>query len=252
MPKLRIDKIISDSGAASRRECAALIKRGAVTVDGVAVCSASDKFDPQEVKICVGGRVIDYKPFRYVMLNKPAGYVSATQDRRESTVMELLGEELRGFDLFPAGRLDKDAEGLLLLTNDGDYAHRVISPKKNISKLYYVTVQEPLEDRDRLAFENGIVLTDGTQCLPGELYILSSKQGLVRIHEGKYHQVKRMLAALGKPVEYLKRLCIGGLMLDDALSPGQYRELTVDGAAAVFDKSADECLETLLKQKLWT
>jgi 16S rRNA pseudouridine516 synthase len=237
MEKMRLDKIIADAGLASRREAAQLIKDGFVTVDGRTAASGAEKYDPDAAAIAVAGRAVVYSKKHYLMMNKPAGVVSATEDRSEKTVLDLLG----GFDarlkLFPAGRLDKDAEGLLILTDDGEYAHRVISPSKNIWKTYYVETDGELTDGDARAFGDGIVLKDGLECLPAVLEIVSpaEKRGAyVRIREGKYHQVKRMLASRGKPVTYLKRVSVGGLKLDENLAPGAYRAMTEAEIASVF------------------
>jgi 16S rRNA pseudouridine516 synthase len=234
MALLRIDKIIADCGAASRKEAAALIKRGSVLANGVRVKSPSDKFDPDSDEISVNGQMLSYKKFRYIMMNKPSGYISSTEDAREKTVIELLDDGLKKQKLFPAGRLDKDAVGLLILTNDGEYAHNVISPNKKVDKRYYVRVDGVLTQNDCRSFESGIVLKDGLECRPAKLSILSDNEGYVRIHEGKYHQVKRMLASLGKPVLYLKRCTIGSLQLDESLQPGEYREMTEEERLAVF------------------
>lgn len=248
MPKLRLDRILSEAGIVSRRESAGLIRTGAVTVNGVPVRAPAEKFDPETATITVNGRPVTYARFHYVMLNKPAGVISATEDAADKTVLDLLGPEYSVFHLFPAGRLDKDAEGLMLLTDDGDYAHRVMAPKKKVDKLYYVRTEVPLQPGDCDRFAAGITLADGTQCLPGTLILLAQREALVRIHEGKYHQVKRMLAALGKPVTYLKRLCIGGLLLDPALAPGQYRPLTETEARSVFAISLDSRLDALVDE----
>jgi 16S rRNA pseudouridine516 synthase len=238
MDKIRLDKIISDSGIASRKEAVRLIRSGFVAVDGRLAASGDEKYDPEASEILVDGKPLRYTRYHYLMMNKPAGCVSATEDRSEKTVLELLDGPWRRLDLFPAGRLDKDAEGLLLLTDDGDWAHRVISPNKKVFKTYYVETDGPLGQEDVAAFENGITLKDGLVCLPAGLRILSSgdkSTGLVLIREGKYHQVKRMLSVRGKPVTYLKRLAVGGLTLDENLKPGYYKELTEQEAALVFE-----------------
>lgn len=225
---IRLDKIISDAGLASRREIAALIRRGCITIDGEIADSCSKKYDPHVVEISLNGKIIEYKRYHYIMMNKPAGYVSSTEDTREKTVLELLRDELKGKMLFPVGRLDKDAEGLLILTNDGEFAHRIISPKKKVDKTYYVETNGALTEDDCNAFSKGIILKDGLHCLPGYLEILSvgeTSKAHVTICEGKYHQVKRMLASRGKPVLFLKRISVGALFLDPALKTGEYREI---------------------------
>jgi 16S rRNA pseudouridine516 synthase len=237
MSTLRLDRILSDSGIASRKEAARLIHSGFVTVDGRIAASGDDKYDPDISEILVDGKPLRYKKFHYLMMNKPTGYVSATEDRTEKTVLELLDGVYRRLALFPAGRLDKDAEGLLLLTDDGDWAHRVISPNKKVYKTYYVETDGPLGQEDIKAFSDGVVLKDGLVCLPAGLRVLTSGEqstGLVVIREGKYHQVKRMLASRGKPVTYLRRVAIGGLRLEEELKTGAYRELTEQEAASVF------------------
>jgi len=224
MPTLRLDKIIADSGLYTRSEAAALIKRGCVTVGDQPAYSGAQKCDPQIKQITVDGKPLEYRRFRYVMLNKPRGYISSTGDRRDKTVMDLLDEKYSKLGLFPAGRLDKDAEGLLLLTNDGGFAYKITSPSKKVDKRYFVEIEGAVTDRDIERLASGIELGDGTKCMPAVLEA-AARGAFVTICEGKYHQVKRMMAALGKPVKYLKRVAIGNLTLDDELKPGEYREL---------------------------
>lgn len=231
----RLDKLISAATTLSRKDVKALVKTGRITVDGKRVSSADEKYDHLAAEIRVDGKIISYKKNHYFMLNKPAGFLSATEDSRDRTVLDLLEENDRAFDLFPAGRLDKDSEGLLILTDDGEYCHNIISPKKHVYKTYYVEVEAPLEKTDCDAFEKGIVLGDGMVCLPGKLEITGEKTGLVTIREGKFHQVKRMLGSLGKKVTYLKRLSIGGLVLDGSLAKGEYREMTETEVQKVFE-----------------
>lgn len=236
---MRLDRILSDTGTASRKEAAALIKHGCVTVNGIPAISGADKVDADTVKITVNGIPVVYKRHHYFMMNKPAGVISATEDQKQKTVTDILSPAEQRLGLFPAGRLDKDAEGLLILTDDGDYAHRIISPVKKVDKTYYVETEGMLTDTDCAAFEKGIVLKDGLKCLPGKLKIInggSKSSAYVTITEGKYHQVKRMLASLGKPVTYLKRITIGGLQLDENLSSGAYRELSVTETESVFSR----------------
>lgn len=237
MEKLRLDKILADSGFCSRKEAARLIREGAVTVGGNVADSGASKYDPETAEIVIGGTRLEYKRKHYYMMNKPAGVVSATEDRREKTVLDLLGERERRLGLFPAGRLDKDAEGLLILTDDGDYVHRIITPAKNIWKTYEVETDGALDSADTAAFRQGLTLKDGLRCLPAILEILRSGEkstATVRIREGKYHQVKRMLASRGKPVLRLRRLSIGGLRLDENLAPGSCREMTPLEMESVF------------------
>ena len=234
MAEIRIDRIITASGFASRREVAALIRRGLVTADGVTVRSGSEKYDPQCVDIRVAGELVDYREHRYIMMNKPAGYVSAVTDKRDAPVTDLLDSRLRKIGLFPAGRLDKETEGFILLTDDGDFAHRLISPKSCVEKVYYAEVEGILDETDINAFAEGVILRDGTRCLPARLEILSPDTALVAVMEGKYHQVRRMLASRGNTVKYLKRVSIGGVVLDSTLRPGEYRDLTDTEMALVF------------------
>ena len=173
--------------------------------------------------------------FTYVMLHKPAGVLSATEDTRQQTVLDLLPPELRRRSLSPVGRLDKDTEGLLLLTNDGALAHRLLAPRSHVDKVYYARVEGALEPADAAAFAAGMTLGDGLECLPAGLEILSPWECLVTLREGKFHQVKRMLAARGKPVTYLKRLSMGPLRLDPELAPGAFRMLTAEEKKALAD-----------------
>ena len=229
MAQERIDKLIASMGRYSRREVKQFVKEGLVLVDGRVVQKAEDKCDPERSKIVVAGESLDYRRFTYVMLHKPAGVLSATEDGRGETVLDLLPREYRKMGLFPVGRLDKDTEGLLLLTNDGDLAHDLLAPKKHVDKVYYVRVSGKLTQTDSEAFAAGMTLSDGLVCQQAGLEILSAgeeSEALVTIHEGKFHQIKRMLAYCGKPVLYLKRLRMGALALDETLEAGEFRLLT--------------------------
>jgi len=227
MPTQRIDKLLSSTGRWSRQEAKALIKAGRVLVDGVPAGRGEERAYPSVSRILVDGADILWQARTYVMLNKPAGVVSATGDARQKTVLDLLPEELRRRGLFPVGRLDKDTEGLLLLTDDGDLAHRLLSPKKHVDKVYYARLDRPLAPDDCAAFDRGILLEDGTRCRPAELRLLGDGQeALITLREGKFHQVKRMTASRGAAVLYLKRLSMGPLVLDEALAPGNFRFLT--------------------------
>lgn len=222
----RLDKLLAATGKWSRKEAKALVKAGRVRVAGALPKGPEDKV-AAGTPVTVDGRPIVTEKYVYVMLHKPAGVISSTEDPREKTVLSLLPGELRRMGLFPVGRLDKDTEGLLLLTNDGPLAHQLLAPGKHVDKVYYAEVEGQLEEGDRAAFQDGLTLADGTVCLPAELEILDpASRGLVTVREGKYHQVKRMLAARGKPVTYLKRLAMGPLTLDPDLPAGAWRPLT--------------------------
>lgn len=228
---MRLDKVLSNSGFGSRSEIRRLAKEGLIKVDGSIICEASMHVDPVKSKIEIKGTLLNYREFIYVMMNKPAGVISATSDNKLRTVIDLLPEELSCFDLFPAGRLDIDTEGMLLLTNDGRMAHDLLSPKKHVDKKYYAMIDGLVTDEDIKSFNEGLVLDDGYKTMSAELEIhkagLSSEIELT-LHEGKFHQVKRMFEAVGKKVTYLKRIQMGGLKLDDSLKPGECRELTAE------------------------
>ena len=221
----RLDKIIAHMGRASRREVKELVRQGRIFVDGVAAMSPEQKIDPDTAQIVIDGEALSYEEKTYLLLHKPSGVVSATEDTREKTVLDLLPPSLRKRGLAPVGRLDKDTEGLLLLTDDGELNHRLTAPKYAVNKTYYAEVAGTLEQADAARFAAGIVLPDFT-CLPAVLEILTENTCLVTVREGKFHQVKRMLAACGKPVRYLKRLSMGPLCLDETLPVGAYRPLT--------------------------
>jgi len=237
--KQRLDKIIASTGKWSRREAKELARRGLVTVDGAAVRAVEGKYDPEASEIAVGGEPLAYSRHTWLMLNKPAGVLSATEDGRGETVLDLLPRELRRQGLFPVGRLDKDTEGLLLLTNEGGLAHALLSPRRHVDKIYYARTAGRLTEEDRAAFAAGLSLGDGLRCLPAGLEILSAgeeSEARVTLREGKFHQVKRMLAARGKPVLYLERIQMGGLALDRSLPRGAFRHLTkeeVEGLRAL-------------------
>ena len=234
MAMTRLDKLLADSGTVSRSEARDLVRAGRVTVDGAVARSAAEKYDVATATVCVDGEEVSCSAKRYLMLYKPAGLLSATEDARQSTVLDLLPVQLRRQGLFPVGRLDKDTPGLLLLTNDGDFAHRVISPKHRVPKVYRATVEGSLSEADVQAFAAGLTLGDGTQCLPAKLEIMEPSLGQVTVFEGKYHQVKRMFAARDKHVTALHRVSVGGVELDAALEPGDFRELSPEEIEAVF------------------
>ncbi len=231
----RLDKVLAGTGRWSRREVKELVRQGRVRVDGQTARTADEKVDPEASTITVDDQPVETERFTYVMLHKPAGVLSATEDSRQQTVLDLLPPELRRRSLSPVGRLDKDTEGLLLLTNDGALAHRLLAPRSHVDKVYYARVEGALEPADAVAFAAGITLGDGLECLPAGLEILSPGECLVTLREGKFHQVKRMLAARGKPVTYLKRLSMGPLRLDPELAPGAFRMLTAEEKSALAD-----------------
>lgn len=230
----RLDKLLADMGIASRSELKQIIKSGRVKVDGIAVTSPEAKFDSERCDISLDGKSLRVQKFRYYMMDKPAGVLSVTEDRNQQTVLDLLPEEQKRMALFPVGRLDKDTSGLLILTNDGDFAHKVISPKSGVEKIYLAHVEGKLDGEDVKAFEEGIVLKDGTECLPAKLEPLQDGCCLVTVMEGKYHQVKRMLASRGKPVTQLRRLAVGELKLEAELGPGGFRELSENDLCKVL------------------
>lgn len=220
----RLDKVLSEAGVASRKELKAIIKAGRVTVDGITAKAPEQKVDETTALICVDGREIRKQRTILLMLHKPAGYVTSTDDPRDRTVMELLPEEYRYLDPKPVGRLDKDTEGLLLFTNDGHIAHKILSPRSEIWKCYYAEHEGEAGEEDVAAFRKGIVLKDGDICLPAGLKPAGPGKSYVEVCEGKYHQVRRMLASRGMPVTYLKRISEAGLELSD-LPLGQVREV---------------------------
>lgn len=232
--KERLDKFISSQTQLSRREAAQAIRDRRVTVGG-SVCRETDrKVDPSADAVTLDGSPVSYRRFVYYMMNKPAGTVSATEDRDERTVLDILPPGMMRDGLFPAGRLDKDTTGLLIITDDGDYAHRMLSPKKHVDKTYIAVLDR--EPGEELAgrFADGIVLADSTACKPAQARPLGGCRAEVVISEGKYHQVKRMFAACGYTVAALKRVRIGALELDASLAPGEVRELTEEEADRVF------------------
>ena len=223
----RLDKFLCDSGAGTRSQVKVLLKAGRVTVDGKVEKDNSKKIDPARQVVTLDGEVLGGRRRVVVMLNKPAGFVTATEDPVERTVMELLPESMKHLDLKPVGRLDKATEGLLLFTNDGDLLHRLISPKKEVPKVYYAKHEGTAAAADVQAFADGITLRDGTACLPAKLELLGPGESLVTVCEGKYHQVRRMMASRNMTVSYLERRKEGLLTLGD-LPRGQVRELTAE------------------------
>ncbi|CCJ33859.1 pseudouridine synthase [Caloramator australicus] len=229
MKRERLDKILSNLGYGTRKEVKMMVKDGLVEVNGKVVKDSSIHVDPQEDEILVDGEKVFYREFIYLMLNKPKGVITATYDDVEKTVLDLIEDEYKVFSPSPVGRLDKDTEGLLILTNDGELNHFLLSPKRHVPKKYYAKVLGRVTEDDVKKFKKGVVLDDGYRTLPSELEILVSGEvseiELV-IYEGKYHQVKRMFEAVGKKVIYLKRIEFGPLKLDENLELGEYRELT--------------------------
>lgn len=231
----RLDKIISNLGYGSRKEIKAIARKGLIEVDGVIVKDSSMNVDPEKSIIKINGEEIFYREYIYLMMNKPDGVISATHDNRDETVIDLLEIDHQAFDPFPVGRLDKDTVGLLLLTNDGELNHRLISPKWKVDKVYYAKIDKKVTEKDIEAFKKGITLDDGYVCKEAKLEILNaSDEGSeinLTIQEGKFHQVKRMFEAVDKKVVYLKRIEFGGLSLDEELEEGEYRELTEEELA---------------------
>lgn len=228
MSKERLDKVLSNMGYGTRKEVKALVKRGEVSVNGALVKDSAQHVQPETDNILISGEKLLYRKFIYIMLNKPQGVISATEDDYDKTVIDLLDDELTIFEPAPVGRLDKDTEGLLLITNDGELNHLLLSPRRHVPKKYYARIKGNVVEEDKLKFKEGVVLDDGYKTMPGELHIINSDEVSeieIIIYEGKYHQVKRMFEAVGKKVIYLKRLEMGPLKLDESLNTGEYREL---------------------------
>ena len=228
----RLDKYLSDAGIASRRELKALLRAGAVRVNGLVVTDGAAKLDERTAAVTLNGQPVERRRRVILLMNKPAGYVTSTEDPRDRTVMDLLPEQWKKQAVTPVGRLDKQTEGLLLLTNDGILAHRLISPRYRVEKCYYARHEGEVGPNDVLAFREGLVLGDGTRCLPARLEPLGPGESRITVTEGKYHQVRRMLASRGAPVVYLRREREGMLTLD-GLGPGQVRELNAEETAAI-------------------
>lgn len=235
--KERLDKILSSQNLGSRKEAGAAVRAGRVAVNGETVRRPESKADPEEDEISFDGEPVAVRRRLYLMMNKPAGVLSASRDPKAETVVDLLPQKWRRRGMFPAGRLDKDTEGLLILTDDGDFAHRMLSPRHHVMKWYETRLEFPVSAGDAAAFREGIAL-GGEVCLPAELSVLGGSLALVKIREGKYHQVKRMFLARQNRVLGLRRVRIGGLSLDPALSPGEARELLPEECAAVFSPEA--------------
>lgn len=228
MKPLRLDRILNSQGLGSRKEIGSAIRKGRVSVNGVIATKPDVHCCPEEDDIRIDGQSLRYKKHLYVMMNKPAGVLSAARDARQSTVIDLLPPSLRRNALFPAGRLDKDTTGFMLITDDGDFSHRILSPSRHVTKTYHAVLDIPVDGTASKQFEEGIVLDNGLHCLPAKMHSVSP-DGLtaeVIITEGKFHQVKQMFQSTGRHVLSLRRIAIGSLALDPALAPGESREIT--------------------------
>ena len=229
---MRLDKLLSEMGLLSRSEARAACKSGQVLVDGAPFRDSSAHVDPEVQSIVFRGREISYRKYTYVMLNKPEGYVSATEDSKLPVVTELLDTELRKMELFPVGRLDRDTTGLMILTNNGPLAHRVLSPKHHVPKVYRFTAAEPMADGVEDTFRDGVTLADGYECKSAEIVLDEDRMGgFITLTEGKYHQIKRMVASTHNKVVTLERISFGGIGLDRTLGRGEYRLLTSEEIA---------------------
>ena len=224
---MRIDKFLSEMGIATRSEARSAAARGGVTVDGVVLKDLSRHIDPEKCTVTYLGRTVGYDRFIYVMLNKPEGYVSATEDSRLPVVTELLSEELRKRELFPVGRLDRDTTGMMILTNDGVLAHTLLSPRHHVAKMYFFTAAEPMAEGVEEYFRDGVTLRDGYECKSAVIELMPDRlSGYITLTEGKYHQIKRMVAASGNRVTSLKRVSFAGIPLDEKLASGEWRMLS--------------------------
>jgi 16S rRNA pseudouridine516 synthase len=250
---LRLDKLLAHTGYGTRSAIKQLVKNGSVRLNDRPVKDSGVQVNPERDHVTVDGEIVQYREFIYLMLNKPQGVISATEDTRDRTVLDLLDERYAHFDLFPVGRLDKDTEGLLLLTNDGKLAHNLLSPRKHVPKTYFAEVEGAVTEEDREAFRQGVTLDDGYVTMPAKLIILHQGDPTVgqvskielTIMEGKFHQVKRMFQAVGKRVVFLKRLSMGPLLLDEQLSPAEYRELTDKEFAQLLQANPGELDDSL-------
>jgi len=238
--RMRIDKMLGNMGVGTRKEVKLLVRWGRVTVNGQRAWTGADYVDTDTDEVIVDGEIINFRKNVYLMLNKPAGVVSATADSKDSTVIDLVPDEFRHFDLFPVGRLDKDTEGLLIITNDGKLAHGLLSPKKHVEKKYYCRLRDKVKDGYGDAIGAGITLDDGYKTLPGKFEKISDYEGYITRMEGKFHQVKRMFIELENEVTYLKRISMGNLPLDESLELGELRELTEGELSTLRDQSSEE------------
>lgn len=231
----RIDKIIASQGQYSRKEVKALIAKRRIAVDGRIVSSSSEKADPMTMLLTVDGKPLEFKRNLYLVLNKPKGYVSATEDREHPTVLELVPQEYRGRDLFPAGRLDRDTTGLMIITDDGVLAHNILAPKKHVPKRYHVELDIPVTEEMRLGFSEGVMLNDGV-CKAADLIKTGEKTAEVTLREGRYHQIKRMFGCFGAEVVELKHFGMGKLVLPEDLAEGECREMSEEELALLQEK----------------
>ncbi len=234
---MRLDRFLTQTSELSRSQASKMIRSGSVTVNGLAVCTPDCKIDEETDEVCCSGKRCCYAKYCYYLLDKPIGVITASRDPKQPTVLDLFPQLIRKQGIFPVGRLDKDTSGMLLLTNDGEFAHRLISPRSGIDKVYSATVDGVLGQADVLRFHNGLELADGTVCMPALLEICGESECRVMVREGKYHQVRRMLAAVGKPVKTLRRISIGGLELDPTLGPGGFRELNETELCILFNSA---------------
>ncbi len=235
---MRIDKFISEQTGVSRSDAKAMLKKSQISVNGRPVKSADTKIDPENDTITLCGKQIRYRSFMYIMLNKPDGVICATRDGLSSTVLELLPPDLRRKGLFPAGRLDKDTEGFVFITDDGAVAHKMLSPKSHVEKEYTVTLERPAESRYIDIFASGMTIDGDEKCLPARLTLTDDPHivSLV-LYEGKYHQVKRMMQAVGNKVTHLRRVRMGGISLDPKLSTGECREISQEELSTLFERT---------------
>ncbi|MBQ8207369.1 MAG: rRNA pseudouridine synthase [Clostridia bacterium] len=233
---MRIDKLLSEMGIATRKEAASAAKRGGVLINGVPQKDCAKHVDPEKDRIVYLGREVVYQKYRYIMLNKPEGYVSATEDGKDPTVLDLLPEEYGKFNLFPCGRLDKNTLGLMLITDNGELSHRLLSPKRHVKKTYAYRSKFPLTDKEKEVLEDGVILDDGYETKPAEIELDNDRaSGYITLTEGKYHQIKRMFEAVHNKITYLERVTFGPLYLDSSLGRGEWRELTEKEILALED-----------------
>ncbi|MDE6834094.1 MAG: pseudouridine synthase [Ruminococcus sp.] len=238
MSLMRIDRFISERSEYTRNEIKNLVSRKLITADGIVIKKSDMKVNPDTVKVIVNGNEIRNQKYRYIILNKPDGYISSTSENDGISVMRLLPESLRTKDMFPVGRLDKDSLGLLLITNDGELAHRILAPNRHVSKIYIVKLAQSFKSEYINLFKNGLELADGYQCMPAVVSgsELSEKLAFIELHEGKYHQVKRMFSAVGNHVEVLMRISVGGLILPETLGFGEHMELLHKNVESLFSE----------------